>query len=214
MESYPLPHASSTVHLALFTPLSPSTAASLRQYIITASQLPADEAGDAERRKVEFAFVEAGMVTSRLHALTAVNQALLAHADRALKTKTLHSEVLYFFEPGLNITDSLKHFGLSPSTRSLLLIHIAPSSPSSSSTPPEEAADVLRRMEDLVEGSTLESLDLLGRLPEGGTDERGLRKTYKLNQDAAFSTLKAGTPEHLAELDRLATSAVALKAAA
>ncbi|GAA5823652.1 hypothetical protein JCM11251_000712 [Rhodosporidiobolus azoricus] len=215
MESYPLHYASSTVHLALFSPLP--NAAALRQRLIAASTLSAEEGGDEERRKVDFAFVDAGMVTSRLHVLTAVTQALVARAEGALKTKTLHSEVLWMMEPGTNITDSLKHFGLCPSTRSLLLVHIAssPSSSSSSTKSSDEAADILRRMEELVgEGSKLQSLDLLGKLPEGGTDEKGLRKVYKLNQDAVFSALKIGTPEHLEELDRLVTSAVALKAAA
>ncbi|GAA6031053.1 hypothetical protein JCM8097_003981 [Rhodosporidiobolus ruineniae] len=224
MESYPLPHLSTTAHLALFTPLSPASAASLRQRLVAASTAQG-EAGDLERRAVDFAFLDASRVTSRLHVLTAVNQALLAQASPAgLKTKTAHSEVLWMLEPGTNITDSLRHFGLSPSTRSLLLVHLAPSPSSSSSSsspadasppPHSDAQAVLARLEKLVEGSgaRLESLKWLGRLPDGGTDEKGLRKLYKLNADAAFSSLALGSPQHLDALDRLCTSAVALKAA-
>jgi hypothetical protein len=84
------------------------------------------------------------------------------------------------------ITDSLKHFGLSPLTKSLLLVHIAPSPPSSTSgadsiTPPATSdtnEEVLRRMEAIVEGSLLASLEELGKAGEGGAgvDEKGLRK--------------------------------------
>ncbi|GAA6012106.1 hypothetical protein JCM10207_005130 [Rhodosporidiobolus poonsookiae] len=227
MESYPLPHHAHTAHLALFSPLS--SAPQLRQRLIAASSLPDDEHGRAERRAVDFAFVDAGMITSRLHALTGVSQALLALQGDGLKTKTVHSEVLWALEPGSNITDSLKHFGLSPSTRSLLLIHLAPSPPSSTSsstptpTPAQEAEErraVLARMQALVDGAPLVSLDRLGALPadeasgKGGTDEKGLRKVYKLNQEAALTGLKPGTPQHREELDRLAVSSVALKVAA
>jgi EKC/KEOPS complex subunit CGI121/TPRKB len=60
MESYPLPHLSTTVHLALFSPLA--NAAALRTRLVSASQLPANEEGERERRAVDFAFVDASRV--------------------------------------------------------------------------------------------------------------------------------------------------------
>ncbi|GAA5898164.1 hypothetical protein JCM5296_002009 [Sporobolomyces johnsonii] len=207
METYPLHHAGSTVHLALFTGIK--NAPALRQRLVHASTLPDDDNGTAERAAVDFAFVDAAMITSRLHVLTAIHQALLARSQGTLKTKTLHSEVLWMLEPGTNISDSLKHFGLSASTSSLLLVRIASSDPSANSGTPG-GDEVLRRMHEIVEGE-LASLELLGRLPAGGTNEKSIRKTYKLNQDAVFSSLKQGSPEALQALDRLATSTVALK---
>lgn len=130
MESYPLPYAQSTAYLSLY---AVRNAAELRSRLVAASQLPDDERGNEERRAVDFAFVDAKMVrvgfyqsslsrlrlspgrgmdltsmpqiTSRLHALTAVQQALLARADGTLKTKTVHSEVLWMLEPGSNVGD-------------------------------------------------------------------------------------------------------------
>ncbi|BGP23802.1 hypothetical protein JCM10295v2_002703 [Rhodotorula toruloides] len=67
-------------------------------------------------------------------------------------------------------------------------------------------------MEAIVEGELL-SLDELGRLPDGGTDEKALRKVYKLNQDLALKDLKPGSLEALEVLNRLVTSTVALKVA-
>ncbi|BGP31152.1 hypothetical protein JCM10296v2_002916 [Rhodotorula toruloides] len=208
MESYPLPHTGQTVHLALW---SVRNAAQLRQRLVAASQLPADEEGERERAAVDFAFVDAKMLTSRLHLLTAVQQALLARADNALKTKTLHSEVLWMLEPGSNISDSLKHFGLSPSTSYLALVHIAPLLPEGDGAR-RANGDILRKMEAIVEGE-LRSLDELGRLPDGGTDEKALRKVYKLNQDLAVRDLEPGSLEASQVLDRLVTSQVALKVA-
>ncbi|GAA6046460.1 hypothetical protein JCM3770_004933 [Rhodotorula araucariae] len=209
MESYPLPYHGATVHLALFSPIQ--NAAELRKRLVTTSTLAADEAGDNERRAVDFAFVDAKMITSRLHVLTAVQQALLARSDGSLKTKTLHSEVLWMLEPGTNITDSLKHFGLSPTTSSLLLVHIAPAP----ETPAEEQApgeEILRRMEAVVQGPMV-PLDALGQISGGGFDEKAVRKVYKLNQDTALKSLRAGSDEALRILDQLVTSAVALKVA-
>ena len=99
-------------------------------------------------------------ITSRLHLLTAVNQALLAKATQTLRTKTVHSEVLWELEPGTNVShsqpasrprsltpaglfkinDSLKHFGLGPSTTSLLLVKIAPMPDTRGTSPKEERA--------------------------------------------------------------------------
>lgn len=73
--------------------------------------------------------------------------------------------------PRLQINDSLKHFGLSPSTTSLLLVHLAPSEDAGG----PEADEVLPRMEAIVEGE-VQSLDLLGALPQGGTNYKALRK--------------------------------------
>ncbi|GAA5993701.1 hypothetical protein JCM10908_001336 [Rhodotorula pacifica] len=215
MESYPLSYAQSTVHLCLF---AVRNAADLRARLVAASQLAEDDEGNKERRAVDFAFIDAKMITSRMHTLVAVQQALLARADGALKTKTIHSEVLWLLEPGTNISDSLKHFGLSPSTRHLLLVHIAPldsgdSDDDGSARRRGEADEVLKRMEAIVEGEML-SLEDLGRLPDGGTDEKAIRKTYKLNQDAVFKQLPIGAPGALEQLDKLTTSLVALKAAA
>lgn len=66
------------------------------------------------------------------------------------------------------ITESLKHFGLGAATTSLVLVHIT----SDESAAPE---GVLSMMCDLAQMEPI-SLDRLGRLPDGGTNEKSLRK--------------------------------------
>ncbi|GAA6061398.1 hypothetical protein JCM10212_000658 [Sporobolomyces blumeae] len=201
MESIRLAHAQSTVHVALYTNVE--NASTLRQRLIHASTLPDDDDGNSQRQQVDFAFIDAAMITSRLHLLTAVHQAILADARGALKSKTLHSEVIWMLDPGTNISEALKHFGMSANTRDLLLVRIQRDANGA-----ERAVD--KEMRDIVEGQ-LASLDLLGRLPDGRTNEKSLRKVYKLNGDAAIASVQPGTDASLRVLDELVTSLVALK---
>lgn len=99
MESYPLLPHSTNVHVALF---SVRNAQALRTRLVTASTLTGD-VGDAERERVRFTFIDAAMISSRLHLLTAVNQALLADASGSLATHNIHSEVVWMLEPGTNV---------------------------------------------------------------------------------------------------------------
>ncbi|GAA5893238.1 Cgi121p [Sporobolomyces salmoneus] len=200
--SFPLAFAHSIAHIALFSRVKNSS--QLRQRLITASTLPDDSEGDKERQVVDYAFIDAGMITSRLHLLTAVSQALLAQAEDNLKSKTLHSEVIWMLEPGSNISEALKHFGLSATTKDLLLVRIQPET--ASDTPQE----IEEGMKSIVEGE-IASLDLLGKLPGGGTNEKSLRKIYKLNGDAALGSLKPETEEYKRIFDELVTSSTALK---
>jgi hypothetical protein len=66
-----------------------------------------------------------------------------------------------------------------------LLVHIAPLDAGAASVQREEADEILKRMETIVEGEVL-SLDDLGRLPDGGTDEKALRKVSKLDINARW----------------------------
>lgn len=56
-------------------------------------------------------------ITSRLHLLTAISQSLLAQSDNNLKTKTVHSEVLFYLEPTPKVTRKSSSGG--PSRRPL-----------------------------------------------------------------------------------------------
>jgi len=121
METFAYPHFSSTVHVALFVHVTNS--AKLRARIIRASTLDGVE-GQAEREAVNFAFVDARLVrhclctivwtlrlrvtatqvTSILHIQTAITQALLAAVQNALRTKTVHSEVIWALNPSNNVS--------------------------------------------------------------------------------------------------------------
>ncbi|SCV70610.1 BQ2448_3372 [Microbotryum intermedium] len=210
MESIVLSHHAVVVHYALF---SLTNASSLRQRLVAASTLPDDEHGTTERQALDFAFLDASMLTSRLHLLTAVSQALLNCSNAIARTHTIHSEILYALEPGTNISDSLKHFGLSHTTQHLCLVHVTPIPTESLGSINDQGKRVLRKMEALVQGGGLLSLARLGGLEEGFVNEKSLRKLYKLNQDPLLLKAQASNNPRasLKALDELVTSAVALK---
>ncbi|PWN24026.1 hypothetical protein BCV69DRAFT_244371 [Microstroma glucosiphilum] len=189
METYTFPHfhpESNTVHLALFH--SVSNAQPLLSQIINAASLPT---GHPDQIKVDFAFIDAGMVVSREQVLNAVLQSMvwkergeegaIGAGSGGLKTKTIHSEVIWNLFPGRNISSSLREVGLSPKTTSLLLVHIC-----SSSNP--QPSEILSRMTNLVQGtldvSGLSSLEHRADAGEGsaGTNWKELTKLYKIDE--------------------------------
>lgn len=118
METYTFPNfhqESNTVHLAHFHSLT--NAQPLLSQIINAASLPT---GHPEQVKVDFAFIDASMVVSREQVLNAVLQSMVwkergdeAAAGNAsasgsgsggLKTKTIHSEVIWNLFPGRNVS--------------------------------------------------------------------------------------------------------------
>ncbi|CDZ98779.1 Cell growth regulatory protein CGR11 [Phaffia rhodozyma] len=181
MEVYPLSHMPeelSQVHIALFTNVR--NAAEIRSSLIAAATMDGP-AGDSERDKYDFCFIEAKSIVSRAHLLTGIHQALLASSQQALSTKTTHSEILFMLNPSNNIAESLRSFGLSPKTTSLILVRIAP--PPTNSDPSTENSPgwIQEKMRSLVDGDEV-SLDQIG---EGTVDWKVVEKLYKLPKNSA-----------------------------
>lgn len=199
METFTYPHFDhhqSVVHVALF--LDVSNAKDLRTRIVKASTLTED-AGVAERETVNFAFIDARLVnflmvyerpstylrslkiTSRLHLQTAIYQALLSQSQGILRTKTVHSEIIWALNPSNNvrrrtmlhfhvhpypckicqITEALRRYGVSDGTTSLFVVRVA--SP--------ELQDVQSKMLAVVDG-VISPLSKLASL----TDWSAIRK--------------------------------------
>ncbi|KAF8905834.1 kinase binding protein CGI-121-domain-containing protein [Gymnopilus junonius] len=74
--------------------------------IIAASTAEGDF-GEKEREAVNFAFVDARLITSRLHLETAIYQAILAESQTGLRTRTVHAEILYNLNPTHNVSSFL-----------------------------------------------------------------------------------------------------------
>ncbi|KAI0057743.1 CGI-121-domain-containing protein [Artomyces pyxidatus] len=187
------PAQSSVVHIALFT--SVGNAKDIRARIVKASTLGGPE-GDAERGAVNFAFIDARLVTSRLHLQTAVYQAILSEAQGSLRTKTVHSEILWALNPSNNISEAIRRYGVSDSSSALLVVRIG--SP--------DLKDVESLMRAIVDG-TLSPLADLAAL----TDWSTVKKYYKLNGEPAIKEV-AQDPEREREIvDNIIVSSVAMK---
>ncbi|KAI0250507.1 CGI-121-domain-containing protein [Lactifluus subvellereus] len=196
METFAYPHFSSTVQVALFKHVT--NAANLRARIVRASTLEGRE-GDAEREAVNFAFIDARLVTSVLHIQTAITQALLAAGQNTLRTKTVHSEVIWALNPSNNITEALRRYGVSDDSTALLVIRIDPL----------EHSDVRNRMSAVVEGTQVPIAELAGL-----TDWTAVKKYHKLNGDLFIKEIQSDPAREHHLIDNIVVSFVAMKSVA
>ncbi|KIO29161.1 hypothetical protein M407DRAFT_70869 [Tulasnella calospora MUT 4182] len=210
--SYPhLPNDLSRVFVGLL--VNVKNASAIRSRIIAASTA-AGESGDVEREAVNFAFIDARTLTSREHLLAALYVALVAASHSDLTTKTVHSEIIWALNYSNNITESIKRFGVSDATTSLIVVRVGDKQklPSGSKALVEE--DVRDMVSSVVEGQWA-SLDQL----TGVTDWSLVRKYYKLNSDPVvtrFPNAKNASghevpPKLKSIMNEIVVSAVAMK---
>ncbi|KAG9050889.1 hypothetical protein FS837_001543 [Tulasnella sp. UAMH 9824] len=214
LEAYSYPHLSnelSKVFVGLLVNVKNSSA--IRSRIIAASTA-AGEAGDIEREAVNFAFIDARTLTSREHLLAALYVALVAASHSELTTKTVHSEIIWALNHSNNITESIKRFGVSDTTTSLVVVRVGDRQtlPSGSKNLDEE--DVKNMASSVVEGQWA-ALDQLASV----TDWSLVRKYYKLNSDPAVAQFPKAKnapsdevpPKLKSIMNEIVVSAVAMK---
>ncbi|KAH9927855.1 CGI-121-domain-containing protein [Amylocystis lapponica] len=183
----------SCVHLALFTNVS--NAEQLRSRLVQASLMNGPDA-DVQRESVNFAFIDARLICSLLHIQTAVIQAILAAIQGSLRTKTLHSEVLWTLNPTNNITEAIRRYGVSDTTTSLLVVRIAP----------PDVHDIGARMQAVVSGD-LRPIDELNKI----TDWSAVKKYYKLNSEPLMKAVASNTLQERLAIEEVVVSSVAMK---
>ncbi|TFK28609.1 CGI-121-domain-containing protein [Coprinopsis marcescibilis] len=196
MDGFLFPHfpaPKSLAQFALFRKVE--NAAQLRKRIIGAAAL-AGAKGEEERDAVNFAFIDAKLITSRLHLQTAIHQAILAFTQDSLRTKYVHSEILFYLNPTNNITEALRRYGISDTSTDMIVVRVG-----DASLPPSNAQEL---MKDVVIGTIVPFSEL-----EQVTDWGAVKKYHKLNSEAAVRDLK-GEEERIA-IDRIVTSTVAMK---
>ncbi|KAF4574507.1 hypothetical protein EYR36_005849 [Pleurotus pulmonarius] len=201
METFTNPHFPknlSVAHVALYA--SVKNAKELRSRIIKAATLEGDE-GEQERQAVNFAFIDARLITSRLHLQTAVYQAVMAEAQGALRTKTIHSEIIWILNPTNNITEALRRYGVSDTTTTLLVVRI--------DGPDLQPEQIKRDIDAIVSGEIL-PLDQLQDI----TDWHTVKKHYKLGQETAIVEAKGDPEREKALINEIVVSSVASKSVA
>ncbi|KAJ7457680.1 kinase binding protein CGI-121-domain-containing protein [Mycena galericulata] len=184
MQSYQLAHFPphlSFVHAALYTNVSDSDL--LRKRLITASTAEGPD-GEREREALNFAFIEARLITSVTHLRTAVYQAVLAHAQGALRTKT--------------ISEAMRRYGVSDATTALVVVRVA--------GPESSAEGVEREMDAVVKGTKVSFADLRDL-----TDWTAVKKYHKLGGEVAVREAKDDLEREHAVVDGIVVSSVAMK---
>lgn len=112
----------------------------------------------------DFAFINGKVVTSIEQILAAVYRALLDYTTDKIRTKTLHSEVLFSLSPTQNIMDALKKFGLQDDSTELFIVKVI----HRPSQPPHYSLGI-------IDGDEVEAL-----APFPDCDLKLIKKLYKL----------------------------------
>lgn len=131
--------------------------------------IQASKGTDDDRESINFAFIDASLITSTLHLQTAVHQSLIAEAQQTLRTKTIHSEILWALNPTNNITEAIRRYGVSNSSKSLIVLRIT-----DSESWPEKG---LAKIDAIVKGTRVPFTKLADI-----TDWASIKKHYKLDE--------------------------------
>ncbi|KAF7958338.1 hypothetical protein EAE96_001889 [Botrytis aclada] len=157
LQTIPLEHLpeSHTLHIALYRNLT--NASFLHQQLLT---------GNTD---FEYAFIDASVVLSKLHILAAAYRAINDALEERLKSRNIHSEVVFSLSMNNNIAESFRRFGIIPTTTSLLVVKVAPAS---------SASQISEHLSSVIEGEPVpfddESLASM-------VDVARVKKLYKLN---------------------------------
>ncbi|RYN39215.1 hypothetical protein AA0113_g2990 [Alternaria arborescens] len=178
VRTFSLPHYEAyPVHVALFKDVK--NAPFLRRQLLEANP------------DYDYAFLDASMILTPHHLLSATFLALHGHLTHRAKTRTPHSELVFRLSPNNNIGESYKKFGIADTTTALIAVKL-PLSPSSTASTDEKSTY------EKDESITNESVSLhLGSAVEGTSVELGetgeelgmwcdvdkVRKAYKLGGD-------------------------------
>ncbi|KAI4249648.1 MAG: hypothetical protein L6R40_000437 [Gallowayella cf. fulva] len=119
----------------------------------------------------EYAFLDASMIVSSTHLLAAVFRAANDRLNGRLKSKNVHSEIVFCLSMNNNIAESFRRFGISPTTASLYAIKV-------SSSPPIDAASIEQHLAENIEGTPVPFTDLhIAKY----TDIAKVHKAYKFS---------------------------------
>ncbi|KAL9959701.1 hypothetical protein ACROYT_G033047 [Oculina patagonica] len=141
-----------SMNLALFTDVTNSS--ELRQLIV--------------QGKLEAALLNASMVSDPFHVVIAGHKAFQLFQQGKMKTRTLHSEIIFNLSPSTNITDSFKKFGILDNTSNVLVVMITQ----------EDAVKKISEVSKLINGK-LVTLTTLSTI----CDQEKIKKIYGITEE-------------------------------
>ncbi|KAI9821134.1 MAG: hypothetical protein M1827_003868 [Pycnora praestabilis] len=145
------------IHIALYEEVQ--NAAFLRQQLMSGNSA------------FEYAFIDASVVVSTTHVLSAVFRAVNDMRSEKLKSRNVHSEIVFSLSMNNNIAESFRRFGISDATTSLLIIKV-------STHPSITHESIQQHLQSTIEGSELRFSD---ETLNAKTDLARVRKIYKLH---------------------------------
>ncbi|KAF6237368.1 hypothetical protein HO173_004258 [Letharia columbiana] len=119
----------------------------------------------------EYALIDATVILSTTHVLAAVFRAANDHLNGRLRSRTVHSEIVFSLGANNNIAQSLRTFGITATTTNLLAIKLT-------TNPSITASTVSEHLTASVNGTPVEFSDAtLAKMADVGK----IRKLYKLS---------------------------------
>ncbi|XP_077224660.1 EKC/KEOPS complex subunit tprkb-like protein isoform X2 [Tasmannia lanceolata] len=135
----------------------------------------------------EVAFLNASLIPDVFPVLAAAHTTLMAKSRESLKTRTLHSELVYNYSGSKHITESLKRCGISDNTTYVLAARF------------NSSFDEMKAVEKLINGKEIDLEEL-----EGKANKTQIQKHYKiLGPELAISTLSDSITCRIAARDAL-----------
>ncbi|KAF2967939.1 hypothetical protein GQX73_g5621 [Xylaria multiplex] len=211
LETIKLEHVpeSYSVHVAVFRDVENATY--LHQQLL------------ARNADFEYALIDAGVITSRLQVLSAAFKAITVQLAGTMKTPNMHSELVYSLSPTNNISESYRRYGITPTSRNLVIVKIivtppvplaaiaAPEAAETTSAagtkPPLTAQNVEKHLLTHVQGKPVPFTDqTLSDLTDWGR----VRKYYKLNGVGWLDGIKDQAAKN-SEMDMLVMGGMALR---
>ncbi|CAD6442323.1 16432d8d-74f0-4f90-84b9-cf01ec903180 [Sclerotinia trifoliorum] len=145
---------------------------------------------------------------SKLHILAASYRAINDALEGRLKSRNIHSEIVFSLSMNNNIAESFRRFGITPSTTSLLVVKVAPAS---------SASQISEHLSSSIEGEAVPFED--GTLSKM-TDIARVKKLYKLNasgggggKKGAVNGVSEKIQDERKELEIMVLGAMALRGA-
>jgi EKC/KEOPS complex subunit CGI121/TPRKB len=200
VRSFTLPHYDAyPVHVALFTNVT--NAAFLRSQLLAANP------------QFDYALLDASMILSPNHLLSATFLALHAFLTSRPKTRTPHSELVFRLSPNNNIGESYKKFGISDSTSTLIAVKL-PLNQDGTPVPDGTltAESVAAHLGSVVEG-TSQSISERGDELGSACDLDKLRKIYKITTPNVKGRkgVAVDASNNTSELESIVLGVIALK---
>ncbi|XP_068759816.1 EKC/KEOPS complex subunit TPRKB-like [Montipora capricornis] len=160
-----------TTNLALFTNVSNSD--ELRRLVVEG--------------KVEAALLNACMILDPFHAIIAGHKAFHLFQQGKMKTRTLHSEIIFNLSPSSNINDSFKKFGILDDTKEILVVMIGKGN----------TDEKISELSNLIKGTQV-SLDVLETI----SDQGKIKKVYGISdKELQCDSLENGIISRIATKD-------------
>jgi EKC/KEOPS complex subunit CGI121/TPRKB len=120
----------------------------------------------------QYAFIDASMILSTRHVLAATFRAMNDYLCERLKSRNIHSEIVFCLSPNNNIGEAFRRYGVSDTSKSLVVIKV-------SIDPSITHDSVEAHLKEVMKGSSLPFEDSsFGDI----SDLTKIAKAYKLSQ--------------------------------